>query len=235
MIKFENVHIGYDKALFEINEIELQASHLYILVGKNGAGKSTLLRTMVGEEKMLSGSIHYDGRSIENVDKDFFSRTIAFVSSQFPRIDYLKVEDYISLGRTPYMNALGRLNSNDHTAISDAISLLGIDHLKGKFTTEISDGERQLVAVARAVAQETPIILLDEPTAFLDYKNKTLLLRILVSIAEKKGKCIVLSSHDIDLSVESQQRFLVLDQGSKQLIENIPPINKQEVIRSAFD
>lgn len=235
MIRFESAHIGYNDVLFEIRDITLKASELYILVGKNGAGKSTLLKTMVGEHKTISGNILYNDESIENVDREFFSKTIAFVSSHFPRIDYLKVEDYIRLGRTPYTNALGRLNANDHSEVSDAIQLLGIDHLKEKFTTEISDGERQLVAVARAVAQQTPIILLDEPTAFLDYKNKSLLLNILISIAKKKGKCIVLSSHDIDLSIESHQRFLVLDQGTKQLVEFIPPINKQEVIRSAFD
>lgn len=235
MIKFENTQIGYRDVLFEISDMSLEASRLYILVGKNGAGKSTLFRTMVGEKPMIDGNISYNGTSIKKVDREFFSKTIAFVSSTFPRIDYLKVEDYIRLGRTPYTNALGRLNSNDHSSVSDAIQLLGIEHLTEKFTTEISDGERQLVAIARAVAQETPIILLDEPTAFLDYKNKSLLLKALVSIAEKKKKCIVLSSHDIDLSIESNQTFLILDQITQQLQVLTPPINKDEVIRSAFD
>ena len=127
----------------------------------------------------------------------------------------------------PYTNLFGRLSSEDHIQIQHAINTLGIDYLSDKLTTEISDGERQLCAVGRAFVQETPIILMDEPTAFLDYINRNKLLEMLVSLAAKKDKCIILSTHDIDVCLDHSVPMLFASSGKIQLFSTL---SKSEIL-----
>ena len=235
MIKFINTHIGYkDRLLFEVKNLTLNSQNVYILIGKNGSGKSTFLRTIINEEKLISGQIILKGENIKGASKKFISQNVSYVPSSFPQAEYLTVLEFIQLGRVPYTNAFGRLSSSDHSAVSQAIESLGLQSLANKFTKEISDGERQLVALAKAIAQETELIILDEPTAFLDYPNKKLVLDKLKEIAVGMNKCILLSSHDIDLSIEANCPFLVLDSNNNSLQEYSPPVEKNFLINAAF-
>ena len=234
MIQFSNVHIGYSETLISIDSLRLEKGELYILVGKNGVGKSTLLKTMTGQQNLLRGTIQLNGTSITAIRDNAIAKYLAFVQSTFPRVDYLRVKDFVSLGRSPHTNALGRLHQQDIEKTNAAIQALEIDHLSNKFTSQLSDGERQMSAIARAIAQETDIVLLDEPTAFLDYANKVKALNLLKKIAVDMDKCIVLSSHDIDLSVESGCPFLVISGKEKKLQLLTPPIQKVEVLDMAF-
>src|SRR5690606_3743130 len=122
---------------------------------------------------------------------------LAFVPARFPEVEFMKVKDFIGLGRTPYLNAFGTKTEKDLEIIEHFIQLLDIQHLADKFTTELSDGERQLCAIAKALTQETPIILLDEPTAFLDYKNKQRIIDILEQLANELNLLILFSTHDL--------------------------------------
>lgn len=234
MIRFENVEIGHDKTLFKVRNLTLESGQVYILVGRNGSGKSTLLHSIIGQQSVRSGILNIDNTPVTQLNPDDFSKKIAFVRSTFPLVDYLEVSQYVALGRTPYTNALGRLSQMDHQHIRQAIDALEIQHLKGKFTAALSDGERQKVAIARAVAQDTPIILLDEPTAFLDYPNKQSALEFLQKIAQQQNKCILLSSHDIDLSIEANCPFLVIPSSGDEAQLLQAPINKQELLKLAF-
>jgi iron complex transport system ATP-binding protein len=234
MIHFEGAHIGHTHTLFHIPEVKLEVGEVYILVGRNGAGKSTLLNAIVGQQALQSGRIHIDGQAIHSLRPEALSRKIAFVRAQFPQVEYLEVSQYIALGRTPYTNALGRLSGDDLHQVDAAIAALEIERLRGKYTAVLSDGERQLVAIARAVAQNTPVILLDEPTAFLDYPNKQAVLSLLQKIAREQQKCILLSSHDIDLSIEAHCPFFVIPtQGGEATL--IPaPVSKETLLALAF-
>ena len=235
MIEIKNVIVGYsNKALLSMDDVQLDLGQLYILIGKNGSGKSTLLKSIVGLEKVIDGSILLNTKNISTFSKQDTSKMIAFVRSTFPNTDYLKVYDYIALGRSPYTNAFGRLSNTDLDIIKSAIKTLNIEHLSEKFTTELSDGERQLVSIAKALCQDTSIILLDEPTAFLDYSNKTLLHTTLKRIALETKKCIILSSHDLELSLETKSDFLTVNSKSKKLELIKAPSDRQTLISIAF-
>jgi iron complex transport system ATP-binding protein len=219
MIRFNKAQIGYQKPLLFIDQMELNSGEIHVLIGANGKGKTTLLKSINGLQAIVSGEIELDHKLTSALNHKDLSNLVAFVSSKFDGIEHLKVYDYIALGRTPYTNLFGRLSAKDHIQITHAIKTLGIDYLSDKLTTEISDGERQLCAIARALAQETPIITLDEPTAFLDYANRVKVLTMLKTLALDQQKCIVLSSHDIDICLEMNLPILYIDAKSNHLIQ----------------
>jgi iron complex transport system ATP-binding protein len=152
---------------------------------------------------------------------------IAFVESKFDGVEYLSVQDYLMLGRAPYTSLTGKFSESDKEIVLQISSDLQISHLLEKSTIHISDGERQICSVARALIQETPIILMDEPTAFLDFINRQKLIELLNKIAVEKLKCIVLSTHDIDLCLENQLTFLIAS-GGRVDIENCK--NKKDLV-----
>ncbi len=234
MIRTDNLKIGYKQALLEVENFTLQKGQLYFLIGKNGSGKSTFLKTISGQLSPISGSVFLQNKQSIEIPFGEFPKTVSFVSSHFPNVDFLKVEEFIALGRSSFTSYFGKLQSTDNKLITDSFSRLKIKHLRGRFTSQLSDGEKQLVAIAKALVQETPIILLDEPTAFLDYSNKILVLEMLKSIAKEMNKCIVLSSHDIDLSLDMKCDFLAVNFEEKimQLVNH--SVSKKELLGFCF-
>jgi iron complex transport system ATP-binding protein len=235
MIDFEKVSIGFDKTLFHIDFLKLNPSQLYVLVGRNGSGKSTLLSTITGEIKPIKGKITLANKEISAQTLKEKSKNIALVLPKMESIPYLTVREYISLGRYPYTNTLGKLTKTDDEIIEACIDMIGIESIAEKFTTSISDGERQLVAITRALAQDTPIILLDEPTAFLDYGNRIKILKVLQDLARNQEKCILLSSHDIDLCLDFNLPILLIDQQNQKLIECEPRTPKAKILEIGFE
>lgn len=228
MIQFRQTEIGYKQKLLKIESLDLQQGKVYALVGRNGVGKSTLLQSMSKLIPLISGDVCYEEISISNLSRNQMSRLVAFVESKFDGVEYLSVLDYLMLGRAPYTSLTGKLSVTDKEIVLQISSDLQISHLLEKSTTEISDGERQICSVARALIQETPIILMDEPTAFLDFINRQKLLELLIKIAAEKQKCIVLSTHDIDLCLENQLTFLIASRGRVD-IENCK--HKQDLVK----
>lgn len=198
MIEFKKVEIGYKKALAKITVQQLNSGEVYALIGSNGSGKSTFLKTICGQLKPFSGKLFLKNRDIINLTRESLAKTISFVPARFPELEFVSVYDFVLLGRTPYVNRVGAISTNDNTIVKQILEKLKIDHLSTKYTNQISDGERQLCAVARALAQETPIVLLDEPSGYLDYKNKRRLLELLVTISKELNLLILFSTHDIE-------------------------------------
>ena len=234
MITFNKCEIGYKSVLVRIPELNLSAGNIYALIGANGSGKSTLLNTIINKKSLLGGELFIDSKSHATFSAKELAQKIAYVESKFDGVEYLTVEQYISLGRAPYTDAFGRLGEDDIKAISDAITILSLNSFKDKYTLNLSDGERQLVAIARALAQSTPIIILDEPTAFLDYGNRIKLIQTLTKIALQETKCIVFSSHDIELCLDSSIQILIVDQQDKNLELCASEITKKEILRIGF-
>ena len=228
MIRFEEIEIGYSKSLLFIPSLTLDAGKVYALVGLNGIGKSTFLNSITGQTLLLSGKLFLNQQELQKISKVNLPKLIAYVDSSFAGVEYLTVFDYLALGRSPHTNNMGQLNTEDKQVIQEVVRELNLVHLIEKDTSEISDGERQLCAVARAIIQSTPIILLDEPTAFLDYLNRQKLIELLVLIAEKQQKTIILSSHDIDICINNALEFLIV---SEKKILKTKVSDKQVVIR----
>jgi iron complex transport system ATP-binding protein len=235
VIKINNIEIGYDKTLLKIASINLVEGQCYVLIGKNGSGKTTFLKTLTCELKPIMGEINIQSKTLSELTTAEISKTIAFVASTFPKSPYVRVDEYIGLGRSPYTNSFGKLKSDDNEMIEEAIEALDITHLKGKFTNELSDGERQLVAIARALSQQTKYIFLDEPLAFLDYSNRKIVLEKLSELAKNKGKCVIFSSHDVDTILDYQFEFLLVHSKDSQIGQYGKPTTKEEIVQVCFE
>lgn len=221
MIQLENVKIGYATALAEVRVSQLEKGKMYALIGSNGSGKSTFLRTICGRQQPIEGSIHIGGNNVVQLNQNELAKQVAFVPSKFPEADFMSVFDFIALGRTPYLNSIGRLSEEDFKVVQNVIDHVQIQHLQAKRTNELSDGERQLCAVARALAQQTPIILLDEPTGFLDYRNKRRLLALLEKLTSEMQLTILFSTHDIESIFPLEIQLLGITAGSVRKLETI--------------
>lgn len=192
--------------------LNLARGKLIALIGENGIGKSTLLRTLTGIQKPLSGTVFLNEKDIQTFDALSLAQNLSLVLTEKLPPSNLTVFELIALGRQPYTNWIGRLSNEDLEKINDAIQLTQIEHLISKKHFEISDGQLQKVLVARALAQDTPLIILDEPTTHLDLFHKVSLFKLLKKLSLETNKCILFSTHDIDLSIQLADEMVVMTQ-----------------------
>ena len=191
--------------------LELTSGKLITLVGANGIGKSTLLRTLTGIQKPLSGTVLLNEKSIETYEPLALAQQISVVLTEKLPPSNLTVYELIALGRQPYTNWLGKLSNEDKIQIDKAIELTEIHHLVHQKHYEISDGQLQKVLIARALAQDTPLIVLDEPTTHLDLLHKVSLFKLLKKLTDETQKCILFSTHDIDLAIQLSDEMIVMN------------------------
>lgn len=204
MIRLENLEIGYNTknqkiCVFKNIHLNLKSGSLVGLIGDNGIGKSTLLKTLTGSLKAISGEVIINSKSIIDIPIPDLSKILSIVTTEKISGFNLTVWDVIASGRIPYLNLFGKLTSPDETIVLASLDELNLLSLKNKLMDELSDGQRQKVMIAKSLAQQTPIIILDEPTAFLDYTSKHHLFSILKSLSVEQHKLIIVSSHDVDL------------------------------------
>lgn len=190
----------------------LYGGELVALVGRNGAGKSTLLRTLAGYQPPLSGVVRYAGVP-EATGAAALSRLISVVLTDTAPSLNITVRELVSLGRTPYTNFIGYMRAHDKEVVESSMAAMGIHSLVTRKVATLSDGERQKSLIAKALAQETPVILLDEPTAFLDFAGKVALLRLLKKLAAEMQKTVIISSHDVELLLRVCDGLWLLDEG----------------------
>mgnify|MGYP006171701635 CR=1 FL=1 len=218
VLRTENLAIGYcDKygstyIASDLN-IALEKRKLVCLLGKNGIGKSTLLRTLSKTQHKLSGSIFIDSENLLDITPAVLAKKMSLVLTERIPESQLSVYDLIALGRQPYTNWLGKLSKEDLRKINDAIELVQIKHLINKKNYELSDGQLQKVMIARALAQDTDIIILDEPTAHLDLHHKIEIFKILQHLVHKTNKTIILSTHEVNLALQlADELWLMTEQ-----------------------
>lgn len=212
MIRLENISLGYGaRTLLEGVTTHVKAGTLTALIGRNGTGKSTLLRALAGLEPLQAGAIAIGGQSIAELDGTEAARRVAFVATDKVRIANLPCEDLVALGRAPYTNWIGRLQAVDREIVADALAKVGMSEFAHKTMDRMSDGECQRVMIARALAQQTPVILLDEPTAFLDMPNRYELCRLLQRLAHDEQKTIIFSTHELDIATKMCDTIALID------------------------
>lgn len=220
VISLSQLSVGYSLSHPVISDInlELRSGQLACLIGENGIGKSTLLKTLTGFLPKLKGSLLLGNRDIESFSQRELARQVSIVLTQKPDVQNLTIEEIIGLGRSPYTGFFGRLRAEDRKVVDDAIATMGIEKLRGRMIQTLSDGERQKVMIAKALAQETSIILLDEPTAFLDFPSKAETFQSLQRMAHERDKLILLSTHDLELAVRFADSLLEVKKGTLQAV-----------------
>ncbi len=207
-VVLSNLSIGYKTkssvyAVAKGIDGTIRSGELTCLMGENGVGKSTLLRTLAVFQPPLGGTIRLVGRPIDDYSPQQLAQTIGVVLTEKPDVGMMTTQELVAMGRSPYTGFWGRLTRSDKEAVSDAIGMVGIQHLTKRQVGTLSDGERQKVMIAKALAQQTDIIFLDEPTAFLDYPSKVDMLLLLRRISHEGAKTIFLSTHDLELTLQA--------------------------------
>ena len=221
-MEFKNLVIGHHaNAAISVN-INSIPNGLYFLIGANGSGKSTFLKTVFGEIKAISGSIELANQSSgDKINLLERAQQISFLSTGIQHVDYLTVENYIHLGSTPFMNRFGKLKEEIKSPADDFINLFDLKRHTSRYLDELSDGEKQLVGIAKTIHQDTSILLMDEPTSFLDPKNKRSLFAYLKQFAETKDKTIIISTHDIEVALPYASGLLMINKKSMSLESNM--------------
>ncbi len=200
-IGYKAKRTGFREVAADINA-ELCGGRLTSLIGSNGIGKSTLLRTLSAFQPPLAGDVLIQGKSLRRYTNKELSWLIGVVLTERPALQNMSVRELVGLGRSPYTGFWGKLTAADEEIVTEAINDVGIENLQHRMIQTLSDGERQKVMIAKALAQQTPVIFLDEPTAFLDYPSKVEVMQLLHRLTRQSGKTIFLSTHDIELALQ---------------------------------
>lgn len=206
-IRMSDLRIGYrtrhgEHTVADRLSATIPSGELTCLLGRNGAGKSTLLRTLSAFQPALDGSVQLLGRELGSYSDRELSHLLGVVLTDKCDLTNMTVVDLVGMGRAPYTGFWGRLSAADRQLVDEAVAAVGIEALANRKIETLSDGERQKVMIAKALAQQTPVILLDEPTAFLDYPSKVEIMQLLHRLTRETGKTIFLSTHDLELALQ---------------------------------
>ena len=227
LLSTSNLSIGYqskkEKNIIAENlNLTFEDGNLFSFVGAIGFGNSTLLRTVTGIQKPLFGTVTLNEKDIRHYDSLSLAQNLSLVLTEKLPPSNLTVFELIALGRQPYTNWLGKLSEEDLEKINQAIALTHVEHFIDKKHHEISDGQLQIVLIARALAQDTPLIILDEPTTHLDLFHKVSVFKLLKKLSQETNKCILFSTHDIDLAIQLSDEMIVMSESS---VEQDQPCN----------
>lgn len=222
-VRLEHLQIGYSGSkgnrkivAGDLNAC-LVAGELVCLIGSNGIGKSTLLQTLCGFLPKQGGSIYLNGREIGTYTDKELSHLVSVVLTARPDLQNMTVAALVGMGRSPYTGFWGRLSRKDIAIVEEALRMVGITSLSDRMVQALSDGERQKVMIAKALAQQTPVVYLDEPTAFLDYPSKVDMMQLLYDLCQETGKTIFLSTHDLELALQIADKIWLMERNSLRI------------------
>lgn len=236
IVETRSLAIGYrssgtERTIASHLDLQLTPGSLVCLLGSNGAGKSTLMRTLSGLQPALTGEITIDNRPLDDLKPAELAQKLSLVLTDRIDAGNLTAREVVALGRTPYTGWLGTLTKDDHSQIAHSIEQTGITPLLDRHMHQLSDGERQKVMLARALAQDTPLILLDEPTAHLDLPNRVEMMRLLHTLARDMHKAILLSTHELDLALQTADELWLMHPDGK-ILAGLP---EDLVLSGAFE
>lgn len=221
-IRLEQLTIGYGRGRVVAKGIHatIAEERLTCLIGDNGIGKSTLLRTLSGFLPPMGGKVWLGDRELNGLSQHERARRVSIVLTQRPDAEGLTAHDLVGMGRSPYTGFWGNLSAQDEAVVAQSLLAAGAERLADRRLATLSDGECQKVMIARALAQETPVILLDEPTAFLDFNSRIATLQLLARLAHTRGKTILLSTHDLELATELADTLLLLTSDGLRTVDS---------------
>lgn len=212
--ELKNITIGYgDIVVSSSINATLKSGELTCLLGPNGAGKSTLLRTLAAFQPALRGDIMIDERNVKEINAHERATLISVVLTERTDLQNMQLQELVAMGRAPYTGFWGKMHKEDRTIVSEAMEHVGISHLAGRMMDTLSDGERQKAMIAKAIAQQTPVILLDEPTAFLDYPSKVEIMQLLRRLCHELDKMVFLSTHDVEIALQMADNLWLMEKG----------------------
>lgn len=213
ILNIKNLSVGYSKTVCDSINASVNKGELVALAGKNGSGKSTLIKSLLGLQPVFSGEIHLNQEEISNWNEAKRAREIAVVFSRLDQVPAISVEELVALGRLPYQNWMTKLNSDEVELIEKSLDLVGINHLKNRFANELSDGQLQMVMIARALVQDTNLIIMDEPTSHLDIENQFKIFELIYKLAQETSKTFIVASHQIELLLQNATQLWWINEG----------------------
>ena len=235
ILKTKSLSIGYDnKTVVSDINVTLNEGDIIALVGPNGAGKSTLFKTFSTHIKPLGGKIELFGKDLMSYSPKERAKLLGIVLTERPDDMFLKVFDVVAAGRYPYTGMFGKLNENDEKEIKESLELVGVNNLINRVFNTLSDGEKQKVMIAKAIAQNTPVIMLDEPTAFLDYPSKIELFSLLKKLVKEQKKAILFSSHDLELLLRYTNNIWIIAKNKSFIAGQSFELLKSGVVKDYF-
>lgn len=217
--------VGYRAAgrvsiVMEHLTLKARCGELVALIGRNGTGKSTLLRTLVALQPPLRGTVKLLGGDILKTDRSSLPRLVSFASTEPFILHNIRVRDVVALGRFPYTNWIGTLTTLDEAVVNQALEATGLTFLADRNIDNLSDGEKQRTLIARSLAQDTELLVMDEPTAFLDLPSRYTIVGLLKKLTREKGKCVIYSTHDLDTAINEADKIWLMD--DKGVTEGAP-------------
>ena len=221
ILKLENVSVGYgSKEIVSAINATINSNELIAVLGKNGAGKSTLINSILGFQKTLNGEIYLENNSIKKLSSQEIAQQIAVVLPRLSIVPKIKVSELVAMGRLPYHKVLKKISIEEQNLIDEVLELVGISNLANQFVNEISEGQLQLVMIARALCQDAKLVILDEPTSNLDLANQYRIFNLLNELKSKTNKSFLMITHEVDFALEKADKIWWIENGN--LFENIP-------------
>lgn len=215
MIELRDFSTAYgERHILDHVDTTFRSGRLTALIGRNGSGKSTLLRAIAGLNRHYTGEVIINGSPLRDMKPMQLARSLAFVTTERTRIPNLSCEDVVAIGRAPYTNWIGKMQDADREIVARSLKSVGMEAYARRTMDTMSDGECQRVMIARALAQSTPAILLDEPTSFLDLPNRYELVSLLRRLTREEGKCILFSTHELDVAMQMCDSIALIDHGT---------------------
>jgi iron complex transport system ATP-binding protein len=235
ILSLDSLKIGYtsgrhEKVLLPPINATASKGELIAVIGKNGIGKSTLLRTIAGLQQAIDGKILFSGKNINEYSRIELAQIVGYISTEIVKVSNMSVYDLVSLGRFPHTNWLGKIDKGNHNAIMDALEKTGLSSYRNRSVAELSDGERQRAMIARILTQDTGLMIMDEPTAFLDIGSKYEILHLLHLLSNDNDRTIIFSTHDLHMAVSQADKIWLIVEN--ELIEGAP---EDLMIQGAFD
>ena len=232
----DHLTVGYDKKpLIKDICIGIEKGEIVTLIGPNGSGKSTILKSITRQLKLVGGNVEFDGKNLHELSFRELSTKMAVVLTERMKPELMTCHDIVATGRYPYTGRLGLLSDEDRAKVDEALALVGADELADRDFSCISDGQRQRVLLARAICQEPEVIVLDEPTSFLDIRYKLELLTVLKQLVREKQVAVILSLHEIDLAQKLSDRLICVHNGRIERCGTPEQVFTGDYIRTLYD